>query len=192
MAYGFSLLNNIPGAPVNAKIGRYAVSSGDGTAIFIGDPVKTDGTTGAIQVTPSELLPAVIVAAAGNTIRGVCVGVDPIVGVAIGSESLNRVYRPASTQMVIEVCDDPYALFAIASESTIAITKIGENSDFVAHAGSTATGVSGFTLNATSGTATAGCRIMGLVNSPNNIAAASTASMVVMINEHELKEVTGE
>lgn len=192
MAYGFSLLNNIPGAPLNARVSRYSVVASDGTAIFIGDPVKSDGTTGAIQVTSSEILPAVIVAAAGDTIRGVCVGVDPITGVAIGSENLNRLYRPASTQMVVTVCDDPYALFAIASATSIAITKIGENANFIAGSGSTTTGISAFTLSATTGTATANCRIMGVVNAPDNIAAAATASMIVMINKHELKEVTGE
>lgn len=191
MAYGFSLLNNIPGAPVNARISRYSVAAGDGTAIFIGDPVKSDGTTGAIQVTPSEVLASVIVAAAGDTIRGVCVGVDPITGVAVGSENLNRLYRPASTQMVLSVCDDPYALFAIQSATSIAVTKVGENADFIAGSGSTATGLSAFTLSATTGTATANCRIIGIINSPNNVAAAATADMIVMINEHELKSTTG-
>lgn len=191
MAYGFNLINNIPGSPLNAQIGRYAVSSGDGTAIFIGDPVKTDGTTGAITVSTSETLPAVIVAAAGDTVRGVCLGVDPIVGVAIGSESLNRLYRPASTQMVLSVCDDPKALFAVQSATAIVLTKVGENADFIAGAGSTSTGVSGFTLSATTSTATANCRIMGILNSPKNLPNTATTSILVFFNEHELASTVG-
>jgi len=195
MAYGAVLVGHLQTSAHNARVTRYAVASGDGTALYLGDFVKSDGTTGAITIAGTtgsgETLAAVVKADNGDTIRGVVVGVDPICGVAIGSENLNRLYRPASTQMVLEVCDDPYAIFMIQSNAAIAVTKIGENADFVYAAGSTATGLSGTTVSATTGTATAQLRLLGYDNAPNNVAASATANVLVLINEHELKSTTG-
>lgn len=195
MAYGMVLVGHLEGSPHNARIRRYVVDAGDGTALYIGDAVKSDGTVGALTLSgttgSNETLAAVVKADNGDTLRGVVMGVDPITGVAIGSENLNRLYRPASTRMVISVCDDPKAIFMIQSNAAIALTKVGENSDIVYAAGSTATGLSGTTISASSGTSTAQLRILGVDNAPNNVPASATANMLVMINEHELASTTG-
>lgn len=190
MAYGAVLSGHLLTAPHNAQIRRYVITSADGTATFIGDFVKTEGTIGSATVA-GESLGAVIQAAAGDTIRGVVMGFDPILGVAIGSENLNRLYRPASTQMVAMVCDDYNAIFKIQSNASIAITKIGENADIVVGTGSTTTGMSNMSVSATTSTATAQLRLLAFDAAPNNVPAAATADVLVLINEHELKSTTG-
>lgn len=190
MAYGAVLVGHLQTSPHNARIGNYAVAAGDGVAIFMGDFVKTDGTTGSITVA-GENMPAVVQAAATDVIRGFVVGVDPILGVAIGSENLNRLYRPASVQMVLHVCDDPYAVIKIQSAASIATTEVGENADIVVNAGSTASGLSGMQVSGTTGTSSAQLRILHVDAAPDNVVAATNADIICLINEHELKSVTG-
>lgn len=190
MAYGAVLAGHLLTAPHNAQIRRYVIVAGDGTATFIGDFVKTDGTTGSATVA-GESLSAVIQAAATDVIRGVVMGFDPILGVAIGSENLNRLYRPASTQMVAMVCDDYNAIFKIQSNASIAVTKIGENADIVVSAGSTTTGMSGMSVSATTATTAKQLRLLAFDAAPGNVPAAATADVLVLINQHELKSTTG-
>lgn len=190
MAYGAVLVGHLQTSAHSARISNYVVDAGDGTAIFMGDFVKTDGTTGSLTVA-GENMPAVIQAAAGDTLRGFVVGVDPILGVAIGSENLNRLYRPASVQMVLHVCDDPYAVIRIQSSSAVAATEVGENADIVVSAGSTYTGMSGMQVSGTTGTSTAQLRILRVDASPNNVVGATNSDIICLINEHELKSTTG-
>lgn len=190
MAYGAVLVGHLSTSAHNARINSYVVDAGDGTAIFMGDFVKTDGTVGSLAVAGGNK-PAVIQAAAGDVLRGVVVGIDPILGVAIGSENLNRLYRPASVQMVLHVCDDPHAEFKIESAAAIALTEVGENADIVVGSGSTTTGMSGMQVSGTTGTGSAQLRILRIDSAADNVPAATNADVIVVINEHELKSVTG-
>ena len=171
----------VSGAPYNGAFNRYYHASSDGSAIYIGDPVKSSGTGDATGT------PGVIVCAAGDTMRGVCVGVEPVT-----DES--TIYCVASTARYIYVADDPNLLFEIQEDNVgndLAVTEIGLNTDIVAAAGSTTTGYSGFTLDSSgTGTATAGCRILGLVQREDN-ALGTYAKWLVKINEHELASTTG-
>ncbi len=172
---------HVSGAPYNGAANRYYVPSSDGTAIFIGDPVKSTGSADANGV------PGVIVAAAGNTVRGVCVGVEAIT-------SSSTIYREASTERYILVADDPELLFEIQEDSVgnnLAVTEIGLNTDFVAGTGSTASGYSGFMLDSSgTGTGTANLRIVSLVQRVDN-AIDTYGKYLVKINEHELASTTG-
>lgn len=169
------------GSPYNGAVNRYYVPSSDGTAIFIGDAVKSAGSADANGVA------SVAQAAAGDAIRGVVVGVEPVT-----DESL--IYRAASTERYLLVADAPDLIFEIQEDSVggaLAVTAIGNNADLVVAAGSTFTGLSGMELDSsTATTSTAQLRILGLVQRPDN-EVGSNAKLEVMINEHELKSTTG-
>jgi hypothetical protein len=189
---GLKVVGHIYGSDYSARVRKYIVPSGDATALFIGDAVKSGGTAVALG---DEVLTTVIQAAAGDTLRGVVVGIDPIEGVAVGSENLNRLHRPASTQMVVHVCDDPNAIFEIQEDAvgaTTALVDVGENADLIVGAGSTTTGLSGMQLDSSDHkTATAQLRILGFAPIIGNQAAVANAKLLVMINEHELKSTSG-
>lgn len=190
---GARVVGMVSGGPFNGSVRRYALPSGDSTATFIGDFVKSGGT--ALTISTGETLPTITQAAAGDTLRGVVIGFDPIAGVAVGSENLNRLYRPASTQMVAWVCDDQNALLEIQEDAVggaIALVDIGENADIVVAAGSTATGMSGMQLDSsTHTTSSAQLRMINFVNRPDNTPASANAKLLVKINEHELASTTG-
>lgn len=185
---GFTLVGHLSGSPINARIRKYVIPAGDATATFIGDAVKSGGT--AVVMKNGEVLNTVIQAAAGDAIRGVVVGFDPIQDVAVGSENLNRLHRPASVQMVAMVCDDPDAIFEIQEDAvgaTTALVDMGENADIIVGSGSTATGLSGMQLDSSTHiTATAQLRILQFVSRIDNTAASANAKLLVRINEHEL------
>lgn len=187
MAYGLKLSSHIYGSPYNAQVRMYYMAAGDPTATFLGDLVKSAGSADA-----TTGVPTVNQVAAGETSRGVVVGFNPIMGVAIGSENLNRKYRPASTAMYVWVVDDPNAIFQIASSGTVQLVDVGENCDVVVGAGSTVTGLSGMALDAQYHTASsAQLRILGFGRTPGNVPASASADIIVMINEHELKSTSG-
>lgn len=169
---------------------RYFVPASDATAIFVGDAVKSAGSADA-----STGLPTVAQAAAGDTIRGVVVGVDQVDGVAIASTVLSRVHRPASTAMYLIVCDDPNAIFEVQEDAvggTIALVDAGENADIVVGSGNATTGLSGMQLDSsTHTTGSAQLRILGWVQRPDNEVAVANAKLLVTINEHELKGTAG-
>ncbi len=187
---GARVVGMVGGSPFSGSVRRYVIPAGDGTATFVGDFVKSGGT--AVTISTGENLPTVIQAAAGDALRGVVIGFDPVAGVAIGSENLNRLYRPALTQMVVWVVDDPKVELEIQADGITALIDVGENADIVVAAGSTSTGWSGMQLNtADHKTATAQLRILGFVNRADNVPAALNAKLRVMINEHELSSTTG-
>lgn len=180
--------SNVNGAtPVRTLLGAaytgggrlYSVPAGDSTAILIGDFVKLAGTAQTIgDVTYADVARA----ATGDVIVGVCTGVVPVT-------RDSTIYREASTQRVIQVCDDPHMLFEIqesAGGTAFTINDIGLNANFVVAAGSTTTGFSGTTIdNSTEATTnTLDLKIVGLANKPNNEVGAS-AKWIVKINRHQ-------
>ncbi len=167
----------------NAQVIRCHVPASDGTALFLGDAVKANNTTDT-----ATGLPEVIAAGAADVVMGVVVGVNPIVGVAIGSENLNRVYRPASTAYYLDVNIDPMSTFEIQSSGTVASTDMGKYANLTAAvAGNTTTGNSGMQLNESSVTATrAGAQMLILqtIQDPTNaVDAANTRLLVQMVNQ---------
>jgi hypothetical protein len=180
------------GSPYTGKVNMYLVPVGDGTAMYVGDPVKSGGTAGAAGVTVNgidcEGLATVTTAAAGNTLRGVVVGFLP------NQDSLTTKHRAASTARIALVADDPNLIFEVQEDSVGAATAaidVGENADIIYAAGSATTGISGVMLDSSDHqTTTAQLRILGFVKRPDN-AIGTNAKLLVMINEHELKTTTG-
>lgn len=175
-------VKHLSGSPYNGQCNKYYVPSSDGTAIFIGDFVKSGGTTDADGV------PTVAQAAAGDALRGVVVGIIPDT-----ADSL--IYRAASTARYLLVADDPDLIFEIQEDAVgapTALVDVGENADITVAAGSTTTGTSGMQLDSSDHkTATAQLRILGFVQRADNVPAVANAKLLVRINEHELASTTG-
>ncbi len=162
-------------------VNTYFIPASDGTAVFIGDAVKSGGSADADGV------PTVIQAAAGDTIRGVVVGIVPET-----SESL--MYRAASTARYVLVNDDPDTVFEIQEDSVggaLAAANVGQNADLIVAAGDTASARSGMELDSSSAAGTtAQLRILGLAKRADN-EIGDNAKWLVSINEHELKSTVG-
>lgn len=169
------------GAPYNGAARLYYVPSSDGTAIFLGDPVKLAGSA------DSDGVPSVQQAAAGDTLIGVVVGVQ-----AITHDSTT--YREASTERYVWVADDPALLFMVQEDSdggALAATDVGNNADLVIGTGSTTTGLSAAEIDSsTKATTTAQVRIVELYRAPDN-EIGTNAIWLVRIVEHRNATATG-
>ena len=178
---GLRPVKHLDGSPYNGAVNRYYVPDTDTVAIFVGDAVKSSSSADANGV------PGVAQAAAGDAIRGVVVGIEPVT-----DESL--IYRAASTERYLLVADAPDLVFEIQEDSVggaLAAGDVGENADIVVAAGSTAAGTSGMELDSsTAVTTTAQLRILGLAQRADNEIGVN-AKWLVAINEHELKSTTG-
>lgn len=174
-------VKHLDGSPYNGAFNRYYVPSTDATAIFIGDAVKTAGSADADGVA------TVAQAAAGDSIRGWVVGVEPET-----DDSLS--YRAASTARYVYVADAPDLIVEIQEDSdggAVAVASVGLNADLVVGTGSTTTGTSAMELDSSTVTASsAQLRILGLSRRPDN-ATGTNAKWLVMVNEHELKGTAG-
>jgi len=184
-ATGFSPVCYRSGAPYNGAVNTYYVPASDGTALYVGDPVIIAGSA------DSRGIPTITRATAGSGAytSGVVVGFAP------DPDNLTLTYRPASTARYVLVADDPNLLFAIQEDSAggaLAATNVGQNADFVAGAGSTTTGLSGFQLDSSTAntTNTLQCRIERLLNQEDN-EIGTNAKWLVSFNLHQSRNLTG-
>lgn len=179
-ANGARPVKHISGAPYNGQANIYECNTGN--AVFIGDFVKSGGTANADGV------PTAVIAAAGDTLRGVVIGVIPDT-----ADSL--VYRASGTTRKLLVCDDPDVVFSIQADNggaNLALIDVGENADILVTGGSTTTGTSATELDSsTHQTTSAQLRVLGFVQRADNEPASNYARVLVVINEHELKSTTG-
>lgn len=175
---------SIFGVPYAGQGNIYSIAGDYNTAVAIGDPVKSSGTASA------DGYAGVTLAAAGETIRGVVVGLGRSPTVMANWANLDTTVRAAQASGPVWyaiVADDPNTVFEIQA-ATAAVTDVGANADLVAGANNGF--VSGYTLSGTAAAATAQCRILGLVNRQGNEFGAY-AKLLVKINEHELTSATG-
>lgn len=173
---GFRPIRRLSGLPMPAFFKAY-IPSGDSTAVFLGDVVKFDGSSGAaglrVQGEDLEGVPSVIRAPIGdwdllstdnhNAIAGVVVGFKP------DPDALMNKYRAASTNRIVFICPiDQDVVFEIqedADTTPLAAADIGLNVAMVqTQAGSTVTGWSGMELDSSSKatTATLPVKLLGL------------------------------
>lgn len=175
---GLQPVSNAYGGAYTGGARVYSTASGDGTAIYVGDPVKLAGTS---QVINGQTYADIAQGAVGNVLVGVVIGV-----LADTRDSL--VYRAASTVRRLLVVDDPNALFEIQEVSggtALTANDIGLNAPFVVGSGSTVTGYSGVELNnvGEATTNTLDLKIIGLVPRENN-AVGENAKWIVRLNNH--------
>ena len=173
---GASPFRHLSGGMIRAS--EYKIASGTSSNIFTGDFVKLLAT-GYIDV-----------ASAGNRILGVFAGVKYT---ASDGEVVYKKYFPtgtttlASADVTAYVYDDPNITYRIQSAGSADFADIGNLADHVAGSGSTTTGQSGHEVSGTTGTGTAGLRILRLIDDPDN-SAGTNGELEVAIYEHELNQ----
>jgi hypothetical protein len=197
---GFQPVKHVNGSPYNGQSNIYATAAADGTALFVGDPVKlaADGNAQGIQI--------VTKATAGAAVLGVVVGVintklDPVAGsMSGGSITLDTpVYRPASTAQYVLVCDSPDVVYEVEAVTgsnaaySFAVADVGQNADLATVAGSTTTGTSAAALDMSTKntTATLQWKVMGVVQRPDNEITGNNTKVLVKINNAQLGAGTG-
>lgn len=178
--FGLKPVAHRNGACYNGAFRVYNIAAGDGTATFIGDPVKLAGTASTVN---GVIYSDVVQGTAAATVVGVVVGFAP------NAADLTSRHRAASTQRLVYVADDPDLIFEIQEVSggtALAANDIGLNANFVVAAGSTVTALSGVELNnATEATtATLDLHIVGLVPREDN-AIGEHAKWLVTLNNHQ-------
>jgi len=179
-ARGFIPVRHTNGSPWNGVATPYLVPAADGTAIYIGDPVKQGGTSGGVGTTAAgmdtEGMSTVSrdeSGTAGQDFVGVVVGFMP------DPTNLALKHRAASTLRVAMVCTDPTTIYEVqedAAGTQIASTSVGLNCSIITTAGSSTTGVSGMMLDssAVATTSTLPVKIIGLVKRPDNALSTGT------------------
>lgn len=197
---GFQPVKHVNGSPYNGQSNIYYVPASDGTALFVGDPVKlaADANAQGIQ--------HVTKATAGAAVLGVVVGVintklDPVGGtMSGGSIALDTpVYRPASTGQYVLVCDSPDVVYEVEAVTgsnasySFAVADVGLNADLSTVAGSTVTGTSAAALNMATAAASATLqwKILGVVQRPDNEITGANTKVLVKINNAQLSAGTG-
>jgi hypothetical protein len=184
--FGLRPVGRLDGSPYTAGARVYSVPASDGTAIYVGDPVKLVGTGQIINGSP---MTDVARANTGDTMVGVCIGALPDTRDSTQS-------RAASTQRRILVADDPSLIFEVQqsnSGTAFSVNDIGLNCNInTSTAGSAITSLSGVVAdNATGATTnTLDLKIVGVLDAPDNDvgSAAGTGSLasrlLVRINRH--------
>lgn len=197
---GFRPANSAIGGSMQGQGHVYAVLASDNTALFVGDPVKLEGTA------HTNGIASVTKATQGAAVLGVVVGIlpakmDPVSGnMTAGSISLDTpVYRPASTFQYVIVNDDPSQVYEVEAVTgananyAFLVTDVGLNADLSTVAGSTTTGASAAALDMSTkaATATLQWKILGAVNRPDNEPTGNSTKVLVKINNATLGGGTG-
>jgi hypothetical protein len=181
--FGARLVGHLYGSSYNARVRSYIVPSSDADALYLGDFVTMAGSGETNDI--GQTYPTVEKTAAGQVITGV------IVGFVADSDNLNQIYRSASTERTVFVCDDPYAIFEIQTDGTAIAGDFGSNADIVLGTPSDEFGTSGTQLDQTTVTAaTAQLRILGLSQRVDN-ELGQYAKFLCMVNEHTFKQTAG-
>lgn len=158
------------GAPWTGQATPYYCPSDYDTALYVGDPVVIVGDSNDAEFMgfgPGQLS-EVNIATAGATNR--------YTGFVTGFLPTNRdslVYKPASTEAIVMVCDDPNVVFWMQDDGDATITNdtIGLNADMVSGTGSTVTGRSGWVIDgstAPAADATYQLLLLNLARLPDN------------------------
>ncbi|MGL5076720.1 MAG: hypothetical protein ACRDBG_12980 [Waterburya sp.] len=192
---GFRPVKMITGAPYTGAANVYFVPAADATVIMVGDLVKFGGdaraATGVATVTR---------AAAGDAILGVVVGIL-LSGIGDAQNippvaDLNTpVFRRASTDRYLLVADDPNLILEsqVSAAGSFATADVGLNVNFRGTAGNIVSGASGMDVDITTKatTATLPLKIMGFQQRPDNVVGDPFISVLVAVNNHQLKGGTG-
>lgn len=184
-AFGLKPVRYKNGSPWNGSSRAYYVPSTDSTALFIGDPVVVvgDSNDNAVLGFPANTLSEVTRATVGatNRITGVVTSVLPVT-------NDSTVYREASTERVVMVCDDPNVIYEIQDDGGGALTAdtVGLNAVLIAGTGDATYGQSRFELDggtttAPTADATYQLTILGLAKRQDN-EMADYAIWDVLIN----------
>ena len=191
MATGFGLVpvRHRNGSPYVGKSTMYFIPGTDASNIGINECMKLVNA-----MDPTNQVPVVAQAAAGDALIGVVVGIVPNAAVP-----LNRVDRPASVGCYVLIADDPDIIFQIQEDAVggaVSAANVGAhfNADIVVTsttANSSGVGVSLTMLDSSTAAATsAQLKIMGVARDLTNAAAQTGGAVLeVEILEHALTAV---
>lgn len=185
--YGFRPINLLGGQQNSGGFRLYKIASGYATGIFYGDLVEFVASAGTIQKSTGTT---------AVTPVGVFMGVE-YMSAAQGLLQRNQwtasTTVPTGTTAWAYVADDPDMLFELQASATLGQNAIGTNAAIVQGAGSTATGISGVTLNAATiaTTATLPVRIVDYVRRPGSALGDSFTDVIVRLNTHFNRAVLG-
>jgi hypothetical protein len=173
-AFGLKPVRMLDGTPFTGSVDMFHVPASDGTAYFVGDPVKPSGSA------DSAGIMSVALCAAGDPILGAVVGFTDVASMELG-------YGAASTVRYPLVAHGQDILFEIQEDSdggALAADDIGLNAAIIVAAGSTFRRTSGVELDTSTKntTATLALRIRGLAQRPDN-AIGANANVLVSLNE---------
>lgn len=186
---GFRPVKTITGAAWNGQSEVVFVPSSDSTVIMVGDAVKLLGDARAATGAPTVTR----VSGATDIAYGIVVG---ILYTGVGDAQnmppvtdLNTpVYRRASTDRYLLVCNDPNvvyeAQYLTTSVAAATITaNVGLNGSWDLTAGNTSSGASGMSIAALSATtATLPLKVVGFPNRPDNVPGDTYFSYYVKLN----------
>lgn len=192
--FGLCPIRHKNGAPYNGAVTPYYVPATYATALFVGDPVVVTGTSNTAEVEgyiPGSL-PEInkATAAGGNYLTGA------IVSFGLNRDDLSKKHKPALTESIVWVADDPDLIFEIQEDgdtTPLAATSVSANADLIFTAsGSAVTGLSGAELDSdtVNTTATLQLRIISIVNRQDN-AIGEFAKWNVAINLHTQRRALG-
>ena len=150
-------------------------------------------TSDIFQFAPIRLTDAGVLepAAPGETVIGVFSGVE-----FTGTDGRRRVgnrweANTVGTDIVAYYTSDPYLIYEIQANGSIAQTNIGDQADHTAQAGNTTTGLSSVALDqATASNAAAQLRIVGVNPAPDNVIGDAFTIVQVQIAEHNFQTAT--
>lgn len=179
--FGLKPVRRLNGGPIATV--RCYISALYGTALFIGDPVLFDPTLANKDATGKC---PTIIASGGTTTtltKGVILSFEPL------PTDLSKIYNPLSTEryaLVAMATDD--MVFHIRDNGDGTPSKVfpGQNAEMANAGGSTVSGLSGFSLDATTPTTTQAfpLNILGLADLPDN-ELADYAIWEVLLNTNE-------
>jgi len=173
---GLKAYRLLGGSCSTGAVNRYFVPATDGTAIYVGQPVKLVGSAtaeGVSHITAGTATAEVFV--------GVVAGIEPET-----QDSLT--YRAASTARYVLVYDDPAQVFEIQSDGIGGVTAVGEVADLTGFAsGSTVTGLSAVEISngtiTNNGDQTEDVMIIGVPQrADNDITTANGRYLVRLLN----------
>ena len=186
---GFRPVKTINGGPYNGQANLYFVPSSDSTVILVGDAVKLAGDARAATGAPTVTRAGATDAPVGIVVGILFTGVGDLTNMPPVNDLNTPVYRRASTDRYLLVCDDPSVVYEVqyAGTSVAAATitaNVGQNGQFTTTAGSTASGSSGMQLDSSglATTATLPLKIVGFPNRPDNIPGDVYFSYYVKLN----------
>lgn len=173
-AFGLKPVRHAKGGIIRSS--AYTIASGLAQDLYHGDPVISAGSGRNITI-----------ATAGGNVRGVFIGCEYTK--ANGEYVFDKKWPTGTTllsgtEATAYVWDDPDIIFAVQADGSLVAADMGLTSDLVSGTGDSATGNSGWELDATTGQAQ--CRILGLSKMRANNAYGTNAVIDIMFAEHEL------
>ncbi len=187
---GFRPVKTITGAAWNGQANLYFVPSSDSTVIMVGDAVKLLGDARAATGVPTVTRCGAADVAVGVVVGILFSGVGDANNMPPVTDLNTPVYRRASTDRYLLVCDDPNVVYEVqyAGTSVAAATitaNVGLNGQFTTTAGSTTSGSSGMQLDSSGldTTATLPLKVVGFPARPDNIPGDTYFSYYVKLNQ---------